>query len=267
MRRSLDDPAQYGALLERLRARGETFRTIVAPHLERIAWLSRQARFVTEDARLMQVTGARIASALEIILGGSTDRSVLDAELRAVPEARRELVAAVERAWNEIEANPGCSIVSVFEYVAREKKDEIAGFGAVLMRRFDVGAGKDAVRMRHGELYFVIENLFTNALRAVAATKRREIGVELRSNGVMCAMRFTDTGAGMTPERAAEIMKQREGDPGGGGTGVPGTLRIVRRYGGDLVVERTEVGAGTTFLLTIPHWSPATSAPEPGGED
>ncbi len=142
MRRSLDDPAQYGALLERLRARGETFRTIVAPHLERIAWLSRQARFVTEDARLMQATGARIASALEIVLGGSTDRSVLDAELRAVPEARRELVAAVERAWNEIEANPGCSIVSVFEYVAREKKDEIAGFGAVLDAAVRRGGGE-----------------------------------------------------------------------------------------------------------------------------
>lgn len=268
MRRSFDNPDQYQALLDRMRVRSETLRTIVAPHLERIVGLSRQARFVIEEAHRMQAAGSRIAVALETVLGsGSADRTVLDAELKAMPEARRELIAAAESAWNEIEANPGCSIISVFEYVAREKQDELKEMGVGIVQRVELRPGMDAVRMRHAELYFIVENLFTNALRAMQATKRREIRVELRSDGVMCSMRFADVGVGMTAERAAEIVRQREGDAGGGGTGVPGTLRILRRYGGDFRIERTEVGAGTTFLLTIPHWSPTIAVQGPGGED
>jgi signal transduction histidine kinase len=258
MRRSFDTPDQYEALLERMRVRGETFRTIVAPHLERIVGLSRRARFVTEDAGRMRAAGARIAAALDTVLaGGATDRSVLEAALKAMPDGRRELVAAAERAWNEIEATPGCSVVSVFEYVAREKQDELKEMGVGLAQGFELRPGMDAIRMRHGELYFIVENLFTNALRAMQTTKRREIRVELRSDGVACALRFSDTGEGMTQERAAEIMTEHPGDDGGG-TGIPGTLRIARRCGGDFHVERTEVGAGTTFVLTVPHWSPGT---------
>jgi signal transduction histidine kinase len=253
MHRDLDDREQSAAIVERLRVRNDTFRSVVLPHLDRVVWLSKSARFVVEDAARMFEQGRRIAAALDTVLDRRvSDRAALDAALRTIPEARRELVAAVERAWSDIEANPGCSCLSVFERVAQDKSDQMKSLRVTLERRFEVPSGQDAVRVGPGELYFAVENLFSNALRAVAGSPRRVLRAELASDGVICVLRFSDTGEGMTPTRAREVM-----DGGADGAGLPGTLRLARRCGGDFGIERTEVGAGTTFVLTIPHWTPA----------
>lgn len=264
MRRSLDNPEQYQALLERVRVRGESFGKIVVPHLEHIVWLAGRARFLVPEAKTMHAAGQRIAAALDVLLGAAAaDRSLLDAELRAIPDARRELVAAAERAWDELKANPGCSLMAVFEYVSGEKKDEMKSAAVSLATTVSLRPGQDAVRIAHHELYGILENLFTNALRAVDAARAREIRIDVRSVDDACHVRFADTGVGMSQSQAAGLFAQTRGDVREGGTGLPQAKRVLSRYGGDITVEKTEVGAGTTFLLVIPHWSPTIIPREP----
>lgn len=267
MRKSLDSPEQYQALLERVRVRGETLRKVVVPQLDHIVWLAKRARFLVPESKRMQDAGERIAAALDVILNDrDVDRAALDGVLRAIPDSRRELVAAADRAWEDLKANPGCSLLGVLEYVAGEKKEEMREAGVSFALTSELVAGKDAVRIAHHELYGILENLFTNATRATAGARKREIVVVIRSAGDVCHLRLGDSGRGMSNEQVSDVFAQTRGEVREGGTGLPQGRRTLRKYGGDITIEKTEVGRGTTILVAVPHWSPTIPFAESKGE-
>jgi signal transduction histidine kinase len=99
-------------------------------------------------------------------------------------------------------------------------------------------------------------NLLTNAVKY---TSRGQVALEvsLEKDG-SARLTVTDTGVGMSPEQLDEACKPLgtfthayDMHQEGAGLGVPITMLLMQRQGGDLIIE-SEPGVGTTAHLVFP---------------
>jgi signal transduction histidine kinase len=117
------------------------------------------------------------------------------------------------------------------------------------------------------KLRVILQNLLTNALKF---TERGEVVVRADSPGSgLVEIHVQDTGPGISTndrERIFDLFEQLQ--PGdmrrrGIGLGLALARRFARAMGGDLTVE-SQLGAGSTFTLTLPAECAATSAHDGG---
>jgi two-component system, cell cycle sensor histidine kinase and response regulator CckA len=108
----------------------------------------------------------------------------------------------------------------------------------------------------------VIVNIVRNAIDAMPDGGRLDVGIEMDDENLQFI--FEDNGPGMPPDVAAQVFDEffttkRDSDiPLNGGTGLGLSISrdIVKRMGGEILVESIP-RAGTTFTVTIPHTSGA----------
>ncbi|HXQ76776.1 MAG TPA: ATP-binding protein, partial [Gemmatimonadaceae bacterium] len=129
------------------------------------------------------------------------------------------------------------------------------------------------------DVHFIVELLEEDQAIQTDGTKLRQMLVNLLSNGikftdkgevrVSCAVsngilevRIADTGVGIPAENIEDVFQpfwQAEQTAtrrtGGTGLGLSVTRRLARLLGGDVSVA-SEIGAGSTFLLTLPMKAP-----------
>jgi signal transduction histidine kinase len=112
-----------------------------------------------------------------------------------------------------------------------------------------------------GELIQVFTNVVRNAEQAIG--KNGEITLQTLQNGARVEIHVTDTGPGISAELAHPDLIFESGvttKSDGTGLGLGICRRFVRSYGGDITIESTIVGVGTTFLIWLPcHESQARS--------
>lgn len=106
----------------------------------------------------------------------------------------------------------------------------------------------------------VLTNIFVNASHAIREVKRdlHRIRISLRADDEMLALSITDTGPGIAPEAIERIF-----DPFfttkramlGTGLGLSISRNLMRRIGGDLLVESV-FGEGATFVVLVPRPDP-----------
>lgn len=102
------------------------------------------------------------------------------------------------------------------------------------------------------DLTEAIHILLANAARH-AGGGTIEVAVERQANSAI-VVRVSDAGPGIS-EDVVELLFQRgahSGSSPGEGIGLHVARRLVRDHGGDLLLERTERGGGSTFLMIIP---------------
>ncbi|MGA9418003.1 MAG: HAMP domain-containing sensor histidine kinase [Candidatus Cybelea sp.] len=107
----------------------------------------------------------------------------------------------------------------------------------------------------------VLANLIENALRYTPAGGR--VTVESRRQGTEFQIAVRDTGAGIAPENRERIFDRFwRADPArlprGSGLGLAIARALARRHGGDVTVI-SDVGIGSTFVLTLPARPPSRS--------
>jgi signal transduction histidine kinase len=156
-----------------------------------------------------------------------------------------------------VQTDPGCSLTRSIDRILREKLEELAEADVRVSRTRGVPAERDAIALWSFEFRFILENLVTNAIRAMRSSKERVLNIETATDGTMCSVRIGDTGVGMEETTAGKLFEAK-GDERNGGFGMPNTRLRLQEHGGDIVLERTAPGEGTTLLLTIPHWTPNT---------
>ncbi len=112
----------------------------------------------------------------------------------------------------------------------------------------------DPLRVRQ-----IVNNLLSNAVKF---TERGSVEVLLRttlgrSGGIEASIEVGDTGAGIPPEKVADIFEKfTQADSsitrkyGGTGLGLAITRRLVEMHGGSIRVE-SEVGKGSTFFVML----------------
>jgi len=102
------------------------------------------------------------------------------------------------------------------------------------------------------ELDFVMDNLVGNAARAMQDAPIRNLVVTWTLADGMVMLDVRDTGCGIPDEHRNRIMNTHFSTRQGGGEGLPRSRKILRKYGGGLMILDTAVGRGTTFRVTVP---------------
>jgi signal transduction histidine kinase len=132
----------------------------------------------------------------------------------------------------------------------KRKVPLVKDYSADSRELFTVIADKD-------ELVQVFSNLLRNALHAVDEAKRRApvIRICTQRQGDRVEIRIIDNGTGIKPEHLPRIFEPdftTKSIDEGTGLGLSISRRLVRAFGGDLDVEQTPSGEGTTFVIWLP---------------
>lgn len=102
------------------------------------------------------------------------------------------------------------------------------------------------------ELDFVLDNLVGNAVRAMKDATHRNLAVTWSLADGMVTVDVRDTGCGIPDELRDRIMDTHFSTRSGGGDGLPRSRKILRKYGGGLMIIDTASGHGSTFRVTLP---------------
>ncbi len=120
----------------------------------------------------------------------------------------------------------------------------------------DGGAPLTSVRADPDRLTQVLLNLLSNAVKFTPA--EGHIAVTVERDGAMVAVRVTDTGIGIPPDRLESIFEPfvqvsagRARPSEGVGLGLAISRDLARGMGGDLTAESV-LDAGSTFTLRLP---------------
>ncbi|MGZ3333543.1 MAG: sensor histidine kinase [Gemmatimonadaceae bacterium] len=118
----------------------------------------------------------------------------------------------------------------------------------------------EAIQTDGTKLRQMLVNLLSNAIKF---TENGEVRVSCLVNNGILELRIADTGVGISAENIEEVFEafwQAEQTAtrktGGTGLGLSVTRKLARLLGGDVTVA-SKLGAGTTFLLTLPMKAPA----------
>jgi signal transduction histidine kinase/CheY-like chemotaxis protein len=103
----------------------------------------------------------------------------------------------------------------------------------------------------------VLRNLLSNGIKY---TDRGEVRLSARVTGDTLEISVSDTGIGIPASLYQHVFEEFYQVPGirrgGTGLGLPYARRLARILGGDLELT-SEVGTGTTVVLSLPHGTPA----------
>ncbi|HEX7594911.1 MAG TPA: HAMP domain-containing sensor histidine kinase [Gemmatimonadaceae bacterium] len=118
----------------------------------------------------------------------------------------------------------------------------------------------EAIQTDGTKLRQMLVNLLSNGIKF---TENGEVRVSCLVNSGVLELRIADTGVGISAENIEEVFEpfwQAEQTAtrktGGTGLGLSVTRKLARLVGGDVTVA-SRLGAGTTFLLTLPMKAPA----------
>jgi signal transduction histidine kinase len=109
-------------------------------------------------------------------------------------------------------------------------------------------------------LHTTINNVIQNALKAISANQGK-ITITLKctiqgpEQAQQIEIAITDTGCGISEDRWELIFEQGQSywtDQSGTGYGLWQARNIVQNFGGSIRVAQSSIGAGTTFLITLP---------------
>lgn len=260
---SRGDAERSRALRDRLEDRASSFESDVAPRARLLARLGDETEFMRTELRAMDAAAADLLRSVRSVESAGEDEATEAA--RRAERSRERLVESADAVWSAIKENPGCSLTSVLNGIVESKREALASLGIELRESTDVDPGKDAVRMWHHELRGVIENLVTNASKAMSDADERNLLLEATSDGLSCTVSVRDTGRGMSPEEAELAFIERDEEERGGFGGLPRSRRLLARYGGSISVEESAPGLGTTMTITVPHWRPNVSESDAPG--
>lgn len=125
--------------------------------------------------------------------------------------------------------------------------------------RLDVSGDPGAcVLVDRYEMLQVLANLLRNGMLAVEEHRGRgggRIALDLEVVGGRALIRVTDNGCGISDAHLPLIFESSfttRGASDGTGLGLSIARRLIRGAGGELTVEHTAAGSGTTFLIEMP---------------
>jgi two-component system sensor histidine kinase BaeS len=218
----------------------------------------RQRRLTGDIAHELRTPLANLRGYLEALRDGVVDASpeLLDSlheeallQQRIVDDLQ-DLALAEAGALTYHRADVGLGDLLEAARTAHAAQAEAAGVTLRTRVPYPVHVHADADRLRQ-----VVGNLVGNALRATPAGGTVTLFAERRDGTAV--LRVTDTGKGIPAEQLPHLFDRfwradaaRGRATGGSGLGLSIARQIVRDHGGRVEVE-SEVGAGTTFTVTL----------------
>jgi signal transduction histidine kinase len=102
-------------------------------------------------------------------------------------------------------------------------------------------------------------NIVGNALDALEGRENSLVSIQsgTENNGAWLRVSVTDNGAGIEPDKLADLFKPFTSTKGARGTGLGLAVsrKVMREHGGDILVQ-SQVGKGSRFVIRLPVHSP-----------
>jgi two-component system, OmpR family, phosphate regulon sensor histidine kinase PhoR len=141
--------------------------------------------------------------------------------------------------------------------VVEEEAERLRGQAVDAGVTMEVRVAPATVRGSERDLGLLIRNLVENAVRYTPSGGR--IDLELSEDGERVVLTVSDSGIGIPTrdlprvfERFYRVDRARSRETGGTGLGLSIARHVVERHGGG-ISARSELGAGSTFTVTLPH--------------
>jgi two-component system, OmpR family, phosphate regulon sensor histidine kinase PhoR len=141
--------------------------------------------------------------------------------------------------------------------VVEEEAERLRGQAVDAGVAMEVRAEQATVRGSERDLGLLIRNLVENAVRYTPAGGR--IDLKVSEDGDRVVLSVSDTGIGIPTrdlprvfERFYRVDRARSRETGGTGLGLSIARHVVERHGGR-ISARSELGAGSTFTVTLPR--------------
>lgn len=133
------------------------------------------------------------------------------------------------------------------------------GEGVGVQVKLQLDHAADEVLVGAIETQQVVFNLARNALQAMAGKTNPLIRIGSIANETMVEVIVEDTGPGLSPGRATQLVQPFVSDkPDGLGMGLLICRTIVEGHGGRLWATQSDLG-GAAFHFTVPRWLPANA--------
>jgi len=235
------------------------------PHLAGILDRARLAGLAGANVDYAAGALARVRQELEQMeaCGFTTDQferivPVLTTETAKADDALKDLRKEVA---GYFQADPADTVTRVLRANAMSLEENGITIQTGFLARMAAGGGDYSAGMASPaltclidpvELDFVLDNLVGNAIRAMDESDPRNLSITWSTADGMVTLDVRDTGRGIPDEHRDRIMTTQFSTRDGGGKGLPVSRRILRKYGGSLMVLDTAVGHGTTFRVTLP---------------
>lgn len=180
-------------------------------------------------------------------------------EMRAASRTILEIVKdlRVFAHADDTEAAQVVHVPSLIEQTLRLVGREIM---AVAILERDYGTDIPHVLVPHSRITQVLTNVFVNTTHALREVQRdpHRVRITLRADEDFVAISISDTGPGVPPsalERIFDPFYTTRRASLGTGLGLSISRNLMRRMGGDLLVESV-FGEGATFIILVPRSSP-----------
>jgi PAS domain S-box-containing protein len=157
----------------------------------------------------------------------------------------RDLYRPPQLVWELVDLNK--LAVAVRHLTARQ----LASHGVEL--QIELAPELPPVRAQADPLRQVLLNLLLNAQQAMPSGGTIAISTLAGQGEPGCSLRVSDTGAGIAPERLAQIFDPfASSKPQGLGLGLYISRQVVEQHGGSITIAST-LGAGTTVTVWLPY--------------
>lgn len=186
--------------------------------------------------------------------------SPVEDELQALAFVLDRLERSLAATQHQVDLKISSSPLKVLDRVLEDRATDMAG--VELHLQCDREVRQVLVRLPVDRLQFILDNLVDNALHWMRGQPRQSLGIEVRERPSTLQLRVTDNGPGIPADRHERIFeagvsgKEDAATAAAGGYGLYRSREILARFGGRLVVERSEPGEGSTFLLEVKKVEP-----------
>jgi two-component system phosphate regulon sensor histidine kinase PhoR len=239
---------------------------VVAQDITQAERVDRMRRdFVADASHELKTPVAAMRAAAETI------RTAIEDDTEAAKRFADQLIAQTERLSDlirdlldlarlerEPEGSGAVDLAALVRETAGAQRQRVTARNISL--ELETLDGAVLVDGRQPELELVLGNLLDNAIRYTPSGG--SIRVSLGATQGRARLMVADTGAGIPTkdlprifERFYRVDSSRARDTGGSGLGLAIVKHVVERHGGSVAVE-SQLGAGSTFTVDLPLFSP-----------
>lgn len=229
------------------------FRDVVAPRLERILALAAEIgcdpAVVTAGRRALR----RAATALEQLHNTGLQPAMIRASLDVIQQDAAAIEHCLGQLAEATSAEFATDVAALVRRLASLQEDECRRLDVQLQIAGNAAepASPSLARIDEADMHFVLENLLSNALRAMAGAPTRTITIALGHTSDRIEIQVADTGCGIPEEHRSRVFEPGFSTRQGGGLGLARSREILRRWRGRLDLTRSEPGIGTTFRIEL----------------
>lgn len=225
-------------------ATGRRVRELVSLSQAAFPDLAESARLEESERRLADLLGQLVRLGEAEPLSRWRDQLLL---------ALKATEAALKAILNRLDLLCSCEIRDVLREACAAQGEA----RAEVILRIREGTGPLRALIVPESLLMILENLFTNALAALGATKEPRIEIELGLKNQEIHLWFSDNGPGVPLELAEKIFQYGFSTRSGSkGYGLPRSREILGHFGGSMLLEPGKP-PGASFLITLRTVSPA----------